>query len=97
MKTVLKVFERAVAAIEKYGWVQGMLGTEEVGFCAIGAMDYATPSALIWSINSDAVVKLQTMLGRSVAEWNDAPGRTKEEVLVVFRKAIENERISPSD
>ena len=28
----------------------------------------------------------------SIAQWNDAPERTKEDVIAAFRKAIEYER-----
>lgn len=97
MKTVLKVLLEAVKTIEQFGWIQGEGGTDIRGYCMLGAMHSA---ALGWNIFNKCklpVAKVLNVSTHSIDKWNDTPGRTKEEVLAVFRKAIENERISPSD
>lgn len=79
----------AKKAIEKYGWTRLNFGNEAVGYCMRGALrraypidDLATPAY--------ALLKEVTGVGRFgfVSTWNDELGRTKEEVLAAFEKAI---------
>jgi hypothetical protein len=85
-KEILKL---AKQRIEKYGWIQGNFGDEQCGFCSAGAfLDiYANGEKVetYW-----ARLKLQRLVG-ALLSWNDAPGRTKEEVLAAFDKAIKAE------
>ena len=57
-----------------------------VCWCAFGALFKAgwyQPSL------SDAVEALETVVGRIIDEWNDAPERTNAEVLAAFDRAID--------
>lgn len=59
--------------------------------CAFGAMQMVAPSS--WTAcNFDAPAKLlRDHLGladnKAIVAWNDAPGRTKDEVVVALREA----------
>lgn len=53
-----------------------------VKWCASAAISQSYPSN--WY---KAYKKLQAVVGPNIIGWNDAPGRTKREVLVAFRKA----------
>lgn len=78
------VLREAAKVIEKYGWHQNDYGNESQGFCAIGALSKAGPLADI----DTAIRALQKHVRRlSIADWNDKPGRTKEEVLKALRGA----------
>ena len=89
MKTV-DVLKQARQNIVEYGWIQGQYRTDE-GYCALGAIE-------------DVPVGDQTRLGAigallnqvpvtfgGVAIYNDAEGRTKEDILGLFDRAIEAE------
>ncbi len=72
----------AATCIEKYGWVQNDIGDEHIGFCYVGAMMFA-PGVHSYS---DASRKLGKYLGLSdIVHWNNAEGRTKEEVVTAMR------------
>lgn len=72
----------AAAVIEKAGWCQGGLTDRRGRVCLLGAMMLAADSlganrgdmALAW-------VELDREAGEALPRWNDAPSRTKEEVL----------------
>lgn len=78
--------------IEKHGWRQFDLGDPTRGFCILGAMLEAakhgghTDAALV----CDAANRLAAQTGQrmwTVAQWNNAPGRTKEQVISAMRAA----------
>lgn len=89
MKTEAEKLRNARALIEK-GWTQGLLArnkdgegafsdaTEAVSFCAVGACVRSGVSC----------GHLKKLLGVDTTSWNDTPGRTKEEVLDLFDRAI---------
>ncbi len=75
----------AADCIERRGWIQRRL-SDEHGVCAL--------AALVFSGHYDcqeAREKLKIHISGkpwlSLADWNDAPGRTKEEVIAAFRNA----------
>jgi len=83
----------AADALTRFGWVQGMMGTVHTGFCLLGAVDYAYQSRP-WHVGCssgtfmaarDALSVLVWPLG--AVHWNDAPGRTEEEVICLVRRA----------
>lgn len=98
MNTV-EILKGAKALLETKGWTQGGFGRDASGvvvglynlsdancFCGVGAaivsaQTYSIPYAKAWEALSRAV-------GYNFPVFNDAPGRTKEEVLAVFDKAI---------
>jgi hypothetical protein len=63
------------------GWSQYEFQNDRGAVCIEGAIRLPA--------YRDAVYRLQRAIGtRSLVSWNDAPGRTKEEVLAVFDRAI---------
>jgi len=89
---------RAADLIEEHGWVQGEYGNKRKGYCVIGALGR---EALPMTYH-DAVVRLDAALPdtfpektsrfQRLVEWNDTPGRTRDEVLQLFRKAAGDEQ-----
>lgn len=90
-KQTADVLKRAKERLETRGWVQGNFETAR-GCCAVGAIIAETLH------NNDAFYAAENALDEAlgmyavlITEWNDDPSRTKEEVLSLFDKAIENE------
>lgn len=95
--SALQVLEGARRRLET-GWVQGFFAADENG----DGVDVNSPLACRWCsggairVESDedgvyyaARCLLTTAIESiSIADWNDEPGRTKEEVLEAFDKAI---------
>lgn len=97
--------------IEKFGWIQGSMGSDVLGYCMLGALDAVFPAPmdvfnpdgtctrvyLDWSnARREAELKIIDAVGYDTGNpwprlsgWNDKRGRTKEEVLAAFDKAIE--------
>jgi len=86
------------------GWVQGKLVAERgdgvLHFCMLGSIQCADDGT---QVNSPAITKALRLLtdvirklcntkvvlaNRTIPNYNDAPGRTKDEVLHVFDTAI---------
>ncbi len=63
----------AAKRIERYGWIQGEFGNSRMGYCVLGAF----PPKCYRS------VKFLKRVGdiQFLTDWNDAPGRTPEEVI----------------
>lgn len=77
------------ALIIDYGWVQNQPGSHRDGFSLIGALSEICPLTRP-GVFSEAVDALRNVTGYShVTSFNDAEGRTKEEVLWAFNRAIE--------
>ena len=81
---------RGRSRIER-GWCQGKMASP-TGVCAIGALS----GAVVYGHEAERAVKILNLAigeGSSqswhdVIRWNDAPGRTKEEVLDLYDRAI---------
>jgi hypothetical protein len=75
--------------IERFGWVQGDIAVAAAGddgpFCAATAMPCAMGAGAAIEFFKKAI-DLDPKNG--LGEWNDAPERTKEEVLAAYDKAI---------
>lgn len=90
-RTVADVLLDAAAYIEEYGWFQ--LGSYRCydgpePACAMVAIAFVTDDYRADDhVGSKALCHLETVIGGSVPRWNDAPGRTKQEVVAAFRKA----------
>lgn len=65
--------------IKSYGWVQGRYHSED-GFCLLGAIYHAYPTAANRRTNILARLrgKIHVFF---MTEWNDEKGRTKKEVI----------------
>lgn len=73
--------------LEANGWSQfDPVGQDGKSMCSIAVIDTVGGDALYHAMR-DA---LRDQIGEtSVVEWNDAPERTKEEVIFAFRSAAE--------
>lgn len=86
-----KMLLDAADCIEKHGWVQGQIGHPQVGFCLSGAIIEVSHDRDMQKA-ADAV-KAHLRCPPSdhfgpVVKWNDAPGRTKEEVVAALRASV---------
>ena len=82
--TTREVLLGAAEYLRKYGWIQWETGNHGGPRCALGALE----SVDIDSVYDDAEYRLLRTVGASsVVKWNDAPGRTVEEVIAAFEKA----------
>lgn len=82
-----EVLHRAADLLEEFGWGQGYYGSKKEGwFCAIGAIDAAADD--LGYPNADEATMPMYAWG-SVTQFNDAPGRTKAEVVARLREAAE--------
>lgn len=80
-----KLLMAARERIER-GWCQGA-GRSREGVCAIVALaDAAEPDDR--EAFTAAHLLMSRIVGGGLSDWNDAPGRTKEEILVAFDRAI---------
>lgn len=91
--TVADVLTRAADLLGEFGWTQQGVGSKAEGeMCMIGACVEAAKDLGRngWSIALDNVGVGRT--GESIGGWNDAPGRTKAEVVAKLREAAEAAR-----
>lgn len=79
------VLRNAAKLIEKHGWVQGCFGDKRLGYCAAGAINHVAPSGAAAGLAKDKLRQLAP--DGLITLWNDAPGRTKDEVVAALRKA----------
>lgn len=88
-----KACRSAASLLEKEGWVQNKWVSDE-GRCISFAVYQANPRMTI-SDRQFAIDELQKSInGESIVRFNDAPGRTKEQVLDLLRntaKRLETE------
>lgn len=83
MADIAKALSSAADLIEEWGWCQGRFENESGNLCAVGA---------IWTTrvrgtdHFDVEYTFKDALGMSVAEWNDAPERTQDEVVAKLRE-----------
>lgn len=77
------------------GWIKGRFTDNEGGFCLDGAitshMDNGRPWRVWYPRYEACRVRLETLIDDSLVAWNDAPERTREEVIALLDKAIEDE------
>jgi hypothetical protein len=77
-----QVLSEAAAILEIHGWIRGYLENGN-GYCLIGALRVTHASDLD---KHEAAVRFAMRLNiRSLAGWNDAPKRTKGEVIAALR------------
>lgn len=89
MSEVKEALIKARALIKDHGWVQNQPGSHRDGFCMIGALAEICPMRQP-DVFFEAVDALRDTTGyMHVTSFNDAEGRTKEEVIQAFDRAIE--------
>lgn len=99
-KTTVEILREARGYIER-GWTQGAFARDGDGhkvafehpaagcFCALGAIERAEGGDTSYASGQRARFSLRAVIGSNlIGEWNDAPERTKEEVLSAFSRAI---------
>lgn len=93
--TTKEILVKAKGLIEKHGWTQDKYHAPTGEFCSLGAIRYAIWDCLDRSSTDDVYYKAKTAFLRATdsgyssdVAFNDAEGRTKDEVLAVFDKAI---------
>lgn len=87
---LIRTLETAAFRLEREGWCQGR-GYEEGKRCVTNALGVAAMDVdeTCWlELCSDATVAVQEDLGisRGLAQWNDQPERTVEEVTAALRR-----------
>lgn len=109
MKTS-ELLRKAADEIRRRGWYQGGYGSDisEEGFgsckvCSLGAVNAASYNGDPWNgmlfkdtARERAILLLEESAGGTLPHWNDAPGRTVEEVLDVFEKAAQAAELEES-
>ncbi len=81
----------AADLLERDGWCQGAYQDDDGHHCALGALDAVFGSktsfkAIDWSAYARVNERLQDAVGLQIVHWNDAKGRTAEEVISTLRK-----------
>lgn len=92
-KTVEEVLRRAKRRLQTKGWIQKDLGSSDGPSCAVGATLFAARGGAepFLDLLADRCLEFVTGVDAKDEEawqWNDAPGRTKREVLQAFDAAI---------
>lgn len=72
----------AADILEERGWIQGFSRTSD-GYCIMGALDAASA---VTEPARNALFMLAYKIGGPVPQWNDTPGRTKEEAIAMLRE-----------
>jgi hypothetical protein len=90
-----RLLSDAADAIERNGWTQGETISSTGGVCALGAIGLAAAElpdrdARCWAIVVTAKRILRNALHGPIAEWNDAPRRTKDEVVAKLREVAQS-------
>lgn len=86
MDEVGKILLGTASYIEAHGWCQGSY-EKNGAVCIVGAICRVVPDNSGYQLRADSVDRLETHLDSCATDYNDAPGRTKEEVLAALRKA----------
>lgn len=88
-----EILDAAANLIKAHGWVQGSVGRPGVGFDLVGAVEgaqlrkYGPHSASGWRLWTTTMAALTEYLQTTMlVEWNDAPGRTANEVYGVLKE-----------
>lgn len=97
-----ELLRKAADEIRRRGWYQGDYGSDVSNFstcavCSMGAVRAVlSPTGDAWGgtrtysrlkAERAACTLVELAVGEILPNWNDAPGRTVEEVLDVFEKA----------
>lgn len=90
MKSPVAILAEAAMYIDTHGWCQGDLKDAEGRVCVLKAVNNVcrrrAPKTFHAAISELARRTGGPLDGSSIAVWNDADGRTKNEVLAVLRR-----------
>lgn len=91
--TPSEVLLKAADTLAERGWCQGGLSDAQGRYCAIGAIRKVTN----WSLGKDARSAVHRLMDHietdqyyGIADWNDAPERTAEDVILAMKRAAED-------
>ena len=92
MTPTVEILRRARELLVRDGWAQHVILSGDGRRCLMGAIIHAgqpTPADPEGNRRWAAVEPVCKVIGhRFIGQWNDAPGRTFEEVLAAFDRAI---------
>jgi hypothetical protein len=77
----------------EHGWIQGTVGDSDGATCAMGAISYVAIKAHP-SVSAFARIAFGSSFNHpndaygAIADWNDAPGRTFDEVIALFDRVL---------
>lgn len=99
--TVAECLEEGARLLETAGWCQGSAYGANGEVCAVEANHRSLPGIMDAPVRYEAYRNLRRALGElgwvyGLIGWNDTPGRTKEEVIALFRRAAELARLQDS-
>jgi hypothetical protein len=88
-----RVLVKAERLLRTNGWCQGMAKDPKGRFCSIGAINESMKNGVVLpAMNARVYVEMAIQQARfrnrHIIAWNDTHGRTKAQVLKVFRAAI---------
>ena len=75
---------KAIEIIEQRGWCKGHLSNAQGEVCMAGAIQIATFNNA--SLQNKTLDLLHETLGILISKWNDAPERTKGEVIAKLKE-----------
>lgn len=88
-----RMIRHAANVLEDRTWVQGRFGTLGTSVCAMAAIEqshHTVPRRQLGNAIDifNGWLRINGLVGPSgtVVQWNDAPGRTKEEVISTMRR-----------
>lgn len=88
------VLQQAADVISHCGWVRDQLGNENIGYCALGAVEAVTDHYDSALLGCEAVHHFSKYLqdhnespSGDVADWNDHTRRSKRQVVEALRAA----------
>ena len=91
-----RVLQNAIVLLETAGWCQHVGKDKDGQYCAVGAINHvlrrATKPMDKYDDARDTVqtaIRAHKFRQSGVVSWNDTKGRTKAQVLNVFRTAIQ--------
>lgn len=85
--TLADVYEKAAEYLEEYGWTQRTLGNDGGPRCMMGGIYSVTDTKTYFTAAKFICQALEIPLrnsgrgGAEVADWNDDPSRTADEVI----------------
>lgn len=96
--TVAEHLELTALVIEEYGWAHGRLRTRSGRRCILGAqavlyrLGYGDEDTAITAGTHIQDVLAARGITQSYHQWNDGPGRSREEALYLVRRAADDAR-----
>ena len=86
-----RIVRKAIRIINEHGWIQGLYGSDNVGYCTVGAIHKSVPVGYR-NLAAEAETQFGEWLSthdntiRSIIAWNDSRERTEEEVILYMSK-----------